>query len=110
MCHFHCHFHIIQIISIMTLEHIIRIIHIIRILTDSYLTSLLIYVIVLAARLSFQITNLPQVLNQHGGFDALDYRKIKHGNAGQSGTYDTIGYICYYCYYINYINYSYYVD
>ncbi len=25
---------------------------------------------------------------QHGGFDALDYRKIKHGNAGPLGTYD----------------------
>jgi hypothetical protein len=24
---------------------------------------------------------------QHGGFDALDYRKIKHGNAGPLGTY-----------------------
>jgi hypothetical protein len=24
---------------------------------------------------------------QHGGFDALDYRKIKQGNAGPSGTY-----------------------
>ena len=25
---------------------------------------------------------------QHGGFDALDYRKIRHGNAGKLGTYD----------------------
>ena len=24
---------------------------------------------------------------QHGGFDALDYRKIKQGNAGPLGTY-----------------------
>ena len=24
---------------------------------------------------------------QHGGLDALDYRKIKHGNAGLLGTY-----------------------
>ncbi len=24
---------------------------------------------------------------QHGGFDALDYRKIKNGNAGPLGTY-----------------------
>jgi hypothetical protein len=27
---------------------------------------------------------------QHGGFDALDYRKIKHGNAGLLGTYDIL--------------------
>ncbi len=24
---------------------------------------------------------------QHGGFDALDYRKIKHGDAGKLGNY-----------------------
>ncbi len=27
---------------------------------------------------------------QHGGFDALDYRKIKQGNAGKLGTYDIL--------------------
>jgi len=27
---------------------------------------------------------------QHGGFDALDYRKIRHGNAGKLGTYDIL--------------------
>ncbi len=27
---------------------------------------------------------------QHGGYDALDYRKIKQGNAGQFGTYPII--------------------
>ncbi len=27
---------------------------------------------------------------QHGGFDALDYRKIKQGNAGRLGTYDIL--------------------
>jgi hypothetical protein len=25
--------------------------------------------------------------DQHGGFDALDYRKIKHGDAGKLGDY-----------------------
>ena len=27
---------------------------------------------------------------RHGGFDALDYRKIKQGNAGKLGTYDIL--------------------
>lgn len=27
---------------------------------------------------------------QHGGFDALDYRKIKHGDAGKLGKYDIL--------------------
>ena len=27
---------------------------------------------------------------QHGGFDALDYRKIRQGNAGNLGTYDIL--------------------
>ena len=27
---------------------------------------------------------------QHGGFDALDYRKIRQGNAGKLGTYDIL--------------------
>ncbi len=27
---------------------------------------------------------------QHGGFDAVDYRKIKQGNAGPLGTYDIL--------------------
>jgi hypothetical protein len=27
---------------------------------------------------------------QHGGFDALDYRKIKHGDAGKLGNYSIL--------------------
>ena len=27
---------------------------------------------------------------QHGGFDALDYRKIRQGNAGNLGTYEIL--------------------
>ena len=27
---------------------------------------------------------------QHGGLDALEYRKIKQGNAGKLGTYDIL--------------------
>jgi hypothetical protein len=27
---------------------------------------------------------------QQGGFDALDYRKIKHGDAGKLGKYDIL--------------------
>jgi hypothetical protein len=27
---------------------------------------------------------------QHGGFDALDYRKIKHGDAGELGNYSIL--------------------
>jgi hypothetical protein len=27
---------------------------------------------------------------QHGGFDALDYRKIKHGDTGKSGNYSIL--------------------
>jgi hypothetical protein len=27
---------------------------------------------------------------QYGGFDALDFRKIRHGHAGKLGTYDIL--------------------
>jgi hypothetical protein len=27
---------------------------------------------------------------QHGGFDALDYRNIRHGSAGRLGTYEIL--------------------
>ena len=56
----------------MTLEHIIRIIRIIRIITYSYLTSLLIYVIV-SAVLS---DNEPATSTELGPFDNED---MQHG-------------------------------
>jgi hypothetical protein len=30
---------------------------------------------------------------QHGGYDALDYRRIKHGNAGKLGNYPILSYL-----------------
>jgi hypothetical protein len=30
---------------------------------------------------------------QHGGYDALDYRRIKHGDAGKLGNYPILSYL-----------------
>jgi hypothetical protein len=36
------------------------------------------------------VYTLVGVRGQHGGFDALDYRKIEHGDAGKLGKYDIL--------------------